>query len=185
MKPKRQLKFFKNKKGQYYLFTAVILIVYAMLILRPNVGLDNPNNKLEKMKQNFEIETVTVINNALISGENVTKELDLFTDEFVDYARLSNVDLELFYLIVIDEDKTAINKMDNYVEFVQINQTLEPAGSMNVNNDSIENFFAVNIEDDNEGTFRYLFNITNEPNQLKYVMRVKRGNNIQIIKNEI
>ncbi|MBT7903741.1 hypothetical protein HN587_07800 [Candidatus Woesearchaeota archaeon] len=177
--------FLKNKKAQYYLFTAVLLIVLAMLILKPNSGIKQTRETFTKLKSNFEIETPVVINHALVSGENLTSEFKSFETSFRDFSRLNGLQIELFYVLVNGDERFIVNEMFNQIVIVELNQTLNRSEELLTTNNAVEEKVSVLFYDDENNPVQYVFDITDEPHQLAYLMKSKRGDNIRIFKNEI
>src|SRR3972149_615312 len=90
----------KGKKGQFYIFTALILIAYTATLLRPQQVIAPPSKVFSELNGNFAREGKEVVNYALLEEKNVSMEYSLFVDQFISYARLRGADLEVFSILV-------------------------------------------------------------------------------------
>jgi len=81
----------KNKKGQFYILTAVILISVLFSIIQAS-KIDLSTSKLAESntKKLYEKEAKTIINNALYENLNPTTELERFTFNFMQYKSEKN-----------------------------------------------------------------------------------------------
>lgn len=74
-----------NKKGQFYLLTAIIFISMMFMLTRTNLTLTKSYSDTVNLKDLYENEAYTIINNAIYDKKNATQELEDFTDKFIDY----------------------------------------------------------------------------------------------------
>ncbi|MFH1408801.1 MAG: hypothetical protein ABIH34_02750 [Nanoarchaeota archaeon] len=75
------------KKGQFYLFTAILLIGAIATLVPRGVDIKAPRTVLSDLKNNFAAESPRVINAALANESNATQAFIGFTGAFVSYAQ--------------------------------------------------------------------------------------------------
>ena len=159
----------KNKKAQFYIFTAVILSTYLFALVSATSQKLEESSKFEILKDNFIKVSSTVINSALYSQNNVSEQFNEFSLDFMDYAKTKGIDLELLYILV--QDDVEINNYLN--KEVKINNyTLNKGQSLII--DKTEQITIESYDID------YDFDISNEPLQLKGILRTEENSNIQV-----
>ncbi|PLW79524.1 hypothetical protein C0585_07305 [Candidatus Woesearchaeota archaeon] len=102
----------KNKKGQFYILTAVILISVLFSIIQAS-KIDLSTSKLAESntKKLYEKEAKTIINNALYENLNATTELERFTFNFMQYKSEKNEKINLLYIYKDDDTILISNKL--------------------------------------------------------------------------
>lgn len=88
-----------NKRGQFFVLGAVILAM-ALFVLMAKVNTYEEKILLEDfpdLANNYKTESVNVLNDALLGGEDPTVRLYSFTDNYVQYARTISPSLGFVY----------------------------------------------------------------------------------------
>src|SRR3989338_1844629 len=158
--------FNNNKKGQFYIFIAIVLITYAFNIARPDTIAREKPDVFKELYENFMTESTLVVNNALYREANVSETFLGFADSYADYARTRQPNFRLAYILK-DEDALVVgNKLG-----ISINVSLTNT-SYNVNDGSTVTISPQYITLDVAG-ITYDFNIGPEEYQVKYLFRQK------------
>lgn len=142
-KIKRKLLF--GKKGQFYIITAIILLVFAAGIASSGSNVIKPKNTLQELKKEFVQESPIVINLAILQKNlttNVTGRYDEFVNNFITYSKTKNAKLDIAYLLAYDNSITVGNYYNNQITanqngittIIQSNQvvTLSRTSSINI-----------------------------------------------------
>jgi len=95
------------KKGQFYLFTSLLLIILVVGIIPKSVQIYKSQNVFDELIDNFNEEIGQVINNALYNQENMTEMLDKFSTRFINYARQRDANFG-YVLIMRNNNETII-----------------------------------------------------------------------------
>ena len=159
----------KNKKSQFYIFTAVMLCTYLFALASAISQKVEESNKFEIIKENFAKESPIVINSATYNKLDVSEQFRQFTQDFINYAKTKGSDLEILYLLV--KDNIEINNYLN-TEVKINNNSLNRGENLIVNKTDQVTVEAYNND--------YNFDISNEPLQLKALLRARENNNIQV-----
>lgn len=88
-----------NKRGQFFILGAVILAM-ALFVLMAKVNTYEEKILLEDfpdLANNYKTESINVLNDALLNGEDPTAKLYSFSDNYVQYARTINPNLGFVY----------------------------------------------------------------------------------------
>lgn len=172
---------FKGKKGQFYIFTALILIAYTATLLRPQHLITPPSKVFFEINKNFAREGKEVINNALFEEANVSKEYNLFVDQFIAYARLRRIDLEVFSILVDGGQIHLTNRLKKEASLLGRSEIIGSGDELTIpKNVSV---LTVNAPTDVQHPNIYAFNITAERVQLVSFTRVQTGANTQVFVN--
>ena len=76
--------FFKNKKGQYYLFAAMILIV-SLFYIANNSSIHFDVSPYESFVLNYNDEAQSVMNTAILQNSNISNALQTYTELIIDF----------------------------------------------------------------------------------------------------
>jgi len=110
-----------------------------------------------------------VINSAVYNQANISQQLEQFTADFIDYAKTKGNDLEVLYLLVQDDIE-----ISNYLNSeVKISNKSLIRGETEI----FDKIDQITVEAYNN---RYVFEISDEPLQLKTMLRAEENNNIQV-----
>ncbi|MFH1182629.1 MAG: hypothetical protein V1702_06750 [Candidatus Woesearchaeota archaeon] len=101
-----------NKKAQYYIFAAVVLLGYAFLIIRPAVQAGAETSAFKSLYENFISESPVIINNALYSSSNLSEDYKAFADEFISFAKTRSPNFRLVYLLAENDNLVVGNRLD-------------------------------------------------------------------------
>jgi len=93
------MKFMNNKKGQFYIFIAIVLIAYAFNIARPLPLAKERPDVFKELYENFITESPVVLNNALYQGINISSGFTSFADSYADYAITRQPNFRFVYLL--------------------------------------------------------------------------------------
>lgn len=104
---------FNSKKGQFYIFVAVIFCSLALTLVLSNFGTRGYRIVFENVKDNFVSEAPNVINSALFTGANLTEQFEEFALYYQDYAKTRNVNFRILYFIV----HNGILQINNLLDF--------------------------------------------------------------------
>ena len=140
----------KNKLGQFYIITALMLIIptYALIISQNNNVKERTTN-FDILYENYINEAEITINNALYNQENVYSEMEDFTTDFIDYSKTKNIDLKLVYMIKKEDEIKVANYLKTEVKIN--NLTLKNKETMIINS---TNEITLNYE---ETEYDYIF----------------------------
>jgi hypothetical protein len=105
-----------NKKSQFYLFAAIILIggYLAIVANKPTITLDNAP-EFQIMRDNYLHEAKIIMNRAIYRNTNITQELVPFTEEFIKYAANKDIDIGVLILYSYDRRIFIVNYLNEPV----------------------------------------------------------------------
>ena len=119
-----------NKRAQFYMFAAIILISFVFVIVSNNSNISKTNTKkYQTYLDNYKEEAIIVINNAVYENKNISYELRNYTEYFISYATGKDLDIGLTYLY----------SNNNYIYIVNY-----------LNYPVLINPFGINLEKNNE-----------------------------------
>ena len=87
-----------NKKGQFYILIALLLISYAFQLTRQEVPVRKPKDTFQLLHEGYINEGAIVINNAVYESANVPARLANFTSTYLTFARSADPGFRLAYL---------------------------------------------------------------------------------------
>lgn len=157
---------FNNKRGQVYIFIAILLIAFAFNISRPQTLAGPKADAFRELHQNFDTESEIVINNALYRNVNVSEAYIAFTGDYFDYARTKSPKFRFLYLLKDDDSLLIGNELGLSVK-VSVSNT-----SYNLTHDSKLTITPQTVTIDLEG-LKYDFIFTSETYQIKALFRQK------------
>lgn len=91
-----------NKKAQYYLLIAILLIVYLLASRLTTVKSPTQAAGFRQLYQNYMVEASKVINTGIHDG-NITVRFRNFTDNYLQYSRTKSPNFRLAYALSTDE----------------------------------------------------------------------------------
>ena len=168
----------KNKKAQFYIFAALILVGVLLTI---DISKDRSNYKPmeNNLYNNFKNEIPFVLDKGAMS--NLSYYVDSFLSDFSDYSRSFNVRLEYVYGIVDNGNiniKTDIKNVSFYYKYGNMSNINSDVSNIIYLNDS--DFFGFIIPLNNE-KYDYRFNPSS---RFVIVSFFITGKNIKVYKNE-
>ena len=173
----------KSRKGQFYLFTAVVLIAYALLTLQSTAEVSTPSKNFKNVYDNFVFESAAAVNNALYEQEDVSTEYERFIDSFISYSKMKKLDVEVVALLETGDIVYFFNNMQSSVHIININQTLDPGATLSYTRSDLSEA-VLEVRDDVFHENIYKFSISNAGTDAKAVLKVRKGNNREIFVQE-
>ena len=141
-----------NKKSQFYMFGAVILISYVFFIVANKSSISTSEvENLEIYLDNYVYEAKIVINNAIYSNENISQELNNYTESYITYAESKNIDVGIVSLYSNDNQIFVANYLKDSITVNTLTPVLNKAEERVVNYNN-----TITIEYQNE-TYYYYF----------------------------
>jgi len=172
----------KGKKGQFFIFTALILIAFSTLMLSSNDVTPTPSKNFKDVYDNYVFESNKAVNNALFEGADVREEYDRFMRQFINYASQKKLTLEIFAIVADQDTYHLVNQMDEPVTIVDFDYTLGR---------DQDTFFTRNVS---ELTIRvpdtvfheniYKLTFPDKETEVKAVLRVSKGQSTEIFVKE-
>ena len=103
------------KKGQFYVFSVVLLCSLVFVSIVKTTDVQDSISEVEEAYQNYAIESIVTINSAIYEQKNVSEQLTNFTLNFIEYAKIKNLDLGILYtLIYPNNEALVVNYLDSY-----------------------------------------------------------------------
>jgi len=164
------------KKGQFYLFVMIILLalVTTFIVAKPHPA--EIDKSMDNYFENIDREAEYVINNALYNEADVSTELDTFLMHMQELGKTRRVTLTYFYLLVNKTNATFHNAMDSPIFLVDYNLTISKDQTVIIERPDISKIaFQVSEGIPDLSNFIYKFYITEEDNQVLYLLFAKRG----------
>lgn len=193
-----------NKRGQFYIITALILsfalfgVTYASNTIEEPVLFSNFND----VSQNYVAESTKLINNLLVEQDsNIQGELNDFTSEFLNYAKVREPNFEMVYFYSEGDQVHYVNQLSEGIEFEEESLNLGGADdivqNINVEVGGVDFVHQVPVTASNfggdwntgyiEGPFRFSIGgiiyptFELEGNSFKAVIRSKEGKNTELL----
>lgn len=158
-----------NKKSQFYIFTAIILSTYLFALASAVIQKKEETSKFEIIKDNFAQESSFAVNSAVYNQDDISQQFKQFTINFIDYAKTKGNDLEVLYLLVQDDIE-----INNYLNSeVKISNKSLNRGETEI----FDKTDQITVEAYNN---QYVFAISDEPLQLKALLRAEEEGTIQV-----
>jgi hypothetical protein len=155
-----------NKKGQFYIFVAVIFCSLALTLVLSNFGTRGYKSVFENVKENFVTESSYVINSALYSDLDIRSQFDEFIGFYKNYSLTKNVNFRFLYFLVHDD----VLHMNNQLDFdVAIETSTDRYDLPAYTNLSIVQPDYVDVDVDN---FITTVPFTNDTTQIKMYFRL-------------
>ncbi len=173
----------KNRKSQFYVFTAIILIGYSTLLLHSFNVVPETTSNFKHAYNNFAFESSAALNNALFEQKDVNAEYEKFLDDFISYSKMKKLSLEIFSVLESGERVYFSNKMRNPVIVLNINETIAPGTNTYFLRSNISEV-VLEVKDDVFHENIYKFTISNQGTDAKAVMRLKKGTKQEIFVQE-
>ena len=165
-----------NKKGQFYLFVMIILLAFVttFILVKPHPA--EIDQSRDKYFENIDREAEYVINGALYNQANVSTELDIFLMHMQELGKTRRVTLTYFYLLVNKTNATFHNAMDSPIFLIDYNITMSKDQIVVIERPDLSKIaFQVLEGIPDLSNFIYKFYITEEDNQVLYLLFAKRG----------
>ena len=105
------MRLLKDKKGQFYILIALLLISYAFQLARQDVPIRKPSDAFQLLYEGYLAEGARVINNAVYEEANVTALFSSFTTDYVAFAKSSDSGFGLAYLLKYKDTLSIGNRL--------------------------------------------------------------------------
>ncbi len=105
------------KKGQIYIFTALILIAIAFGVTTGRAMVKPLSPTFSQLHETFMSEATIAINNAVYEDKNVTKQLEDFTRTFSHYAKTKDPQFKFLYILAYHDKMTIHNRLGKEVSY--------------------------------------------------------------------
>ncbi len=109
------MKMFKNKRGQFYIFIAVILCSFALSLVIKSSNLSQTDSIFLFLRSNYMTEVKEVMDNSLFDGTSILDQVGNFTDYYITYAASRNVDMDVLILLSDGETLHIKNLLDGSI----------------------------------------------------------------------
>ena len=123
----------KNKKAQFYIFTAILLCISAFGLLSTSPLSKEKNTDFELLASNYLYEAKNTINQALYRESSPYLAVDLFTNNFIGYAKTKNIDLKIAYILKNENKTTVVNYLKDDLNITSHNKTIKTSESATFN----------------------------------------------------
>ncbi len=105
------IRMLRTKKGQFYILIALLLIAYAFQLARQEAPIRKQSDAFRLLHEGYLAEGARVINNAVYEEANVTERLRSFTNGYVAFAKSSEPNFGLAYLLMYNGQLTIGNRL--------------------------------------------------------------------------
>lgn len=163
-----------DKKAQFYLFTAVILIILAAGIIPKSVQVYEKGHVFNELAENFEDEIVHVVNNAIYHNISAAERIEGFSISFLNYARQRDPNFG-YVLMLRDSNETIIS--NRLKESTAVKPEGDPWFSVAANDHAVTEPYDSLIVEIEDG--RFGFNMSREV-EIKILFKSVKNENIYI-----
>ena len=106
-------KVLQNKKGQFYILIALLLVSYAFTLTRQEVPVRRLKETFQLLHEGYISEGTAAINNAVYEEVNVTARFASFTTDYLAFAKSADPNFRLVYLLRYRENDQTFLGYDN------------------------------------------------------------------------
>lgn len=103
------------KKAQFYLFTAIFLLMFAAAIIMTSTTPKKETDKFELITNNFKSEGARAINYGVWNESNLTSFFSGFANEFYSYAKSTDNRFGMVYVFYDKKTVFVSNKLNEDV----------------------------------------------------------------------
>jgi len=164
-----------NKKAQFYLFTAIVLIGISFTLIPSAAKIEEPKKSFSQLYKNFIKESPYVINSAVKTHSNLTYNYTLFVNNFLAFARTRDPQFGLLYALAYGDDLRIGNRLpfDITINTSSTSFGVNKSASTTINRTA---WLKVNFTGNS-----YILNITSSERYLsKAIFRTEREDEIRI-----
>ena len=122
-----------SKKGQFYIFTALILSVASFVLIQSGSFNADSRDDFDILVDNYVHEGKNIINNALYEDKEVFLELQRYTDSFGDFANSKNINLNILFMYIHNDKVNIKNQLGKSVVVYSKNSTINNYGTETFN----------------------------------------------------
>jgi hypothetical protein len=173
----------KHKKAQFYIFTAIVLIAYSMLLLQSFNVIPESSEAFRNAYDNFVFESSAALNNALFEQADINQEYERFLDTFISYSKMKKLNIEVFSILETGDRVYFSNKMSNPVHIINLNESVLPGSNTYFLRSGLSEV-VLEVRDDVFHENIYKFTISSQVTDAKAVLRVKKGSKREIFVQE-
>jgi len=103
-----------NKKAQFYIFTAVILltVLFSLHASMPTAT-KKETNQFSELKKNFQKESTITINSAIYSQSNISRQWEEFITAHYNYAKTKEPGFGMITFLSYDDESGKWVRIDN------------------------------------------------------------------------
>ncbi|MFW6230890.1 MAG: hypothetical protein ACOC32_02605 [Nanoarchaeota archaeon] len=156
-----------SKKAQFYVIAAIILSSMAVVVVSNNLMGVKDRSVFDELRENFLVESYMAINGATARQVSVPDAFDSYVIRYKDYAAGRNIDFDLVYLLLLDDQIIIENHLDENVRILTSFHDFVLNGSSG-QNITAEN--AVTVQKDGRD---YLFVFNDNPVQLRALFELR------------
>lgn len=182
MKTWKSIRMLKDKKAQFFIFTAILLIAYSTLMLQSNKVIPEPSENFRDVYDNFVYESDKAVNNAVFEQEDIQEEYDRFLDNFKNYAEMKKLRMEIFALVAEGENIYYFNKMETPVTIKETEQIIPAQENTYYARNLTE--LTIEVPDDVFHENIYKFTLPESDTEVKAVLKVKKGDERELFVKE-
>lgn len=165
-----------HKKAQFYLFIMIILIALVTTFILAKPASIEIDRSFGNYFDNIDRESEYVINNALMNDANISAELETFFTHVTELGKTKRITLSYFYLLVNKTNLSFYNNLDSDVYIIDYNLTLSKGNHTEISREDVSKIgFQVAEGIPDLSNFIYKFYLTDEDNQVRYLLFAKRG----------
>lgn len=164
---------FTGKRGQFYILTAIVLISYAFMVIRPSAVVQEKRDVFKELYQNFISESPVVVNSAIYDGANVSERFSAFAGSYADYAVTKSPNFRFLYILRDGDSMIVGNRLG-----MSVNVTVGGSG-YNVTDRSVITVSPAGVGVDVAG-ISYSFGIGPEAYQVKSLFRQKGDDGLRV-----
>lgn len=107
----KMIRLLKGRKGQFYILIALLLVAYAFQLARQEAPVRKQSDAFQLLHEGYLAEGARVINNAVYEEANVTARFKSFTADYVAFAKSSEPNFGLAYLLRYRDTLTIGNRL--------------------------------------------------------------------------
>lgn len=131
-----------NKKAQFYILAAVILLTIAFIVFAVSnkTIFKKTDNTFDELHANYVREASSVVNSAIFEKNKLElqnpdfSKVESFTNDFITYARTRMPAFSLMYMLTYKNSTIVANKFEQHAIFSSggLNYSVSPGQTINV-----------------------------------------------------
>jgi len=172
----------KNRKAQFYILTAILIIAFSTAMVQANRVVPPSSKNFKQVFNNYAFESNKAANNAIFEHKDIDSEYKRFLNRFIDYARMKKLSLEVFAIIAHEDRIYFVNKMEVPVEVLNLNQVIPPEANTYFIRNTTD--LVLRVPDDVFHENIYKLTLPESETETKAVLRVKKGSKTEIFVKE-
>ncbi|MBR9676508.1 hypothetical protein GOV04_00010 [Candidatus Woesearchaeota archaeon] len=113
----------KSKKSQLYIFSVLVLTIVAAAVIISSSRIAKPQSTSSSLANNYALESVQTVNNALYNNQNPWSALKNFNNEFTVFASTKSSDFKSVQILTYNNSIYLNNKLSKTISVVVGNQS--------------------------------------------------------------